>query len=162
MGFSLDAQGRRSALHYFDKDGQPVDGAWGIQRCQWEYPAPGVIVEARFNRRGESAPVRPDFLFHRARFEFGHDELLDFIANIYAGGEISASPPGSAVDRVVYDPCGNFQRWQVFSHRRLPRHGNVIDVAAGGFVHDELGQVRLLRGFGPQGLTVRSPDWAAP
>lgn len=151
MEFSLDAQGRRSALNYFDRDGQPVDGAWGIQRYQWEHPAPGVIVEARFNRRGESAPMRPDFLFHRVRFEFGHDDLLDFMFNVDAKGETTASPTGSAVDRLVYDPWGNFHRWQVFNQQRHPHNGNATDVATGEFVHDGLGQVRLLRGFGPQG-----------
>lgn len=38
MEFTLDAQGRRSALHYFDKDGQPVNGYWGAHRYAWAYP----------------------------------------------------------------------------------------------------------------------------
>lgn len=151
MEFSLDAQGRRSALNYFGKDGQPVDGAWGIQRYEWERPAPGVIIEARFNRRGESAPVRPDFLFHRVRLEFGHEDLLDFIVHVDAKGDIADSPTGAAVDRISYDPWGNFQRWQVYNRQRQPHNGNAPDVAMGEHVHDGLGQARLLRGFGPQG-----------
>ncbi|MBT9503578.1 MAG: hypothetical protein IV092_20215 [Burkholderiaceae bacterium] len=134
------------------RPGRPA-GRWRLGHTALPTGAPGAGPDrrCRFNRRGKSAPVRPDFLFHRVRFEFGHDDLLDFMFNIDAKGETSASPTGSAADPLVYDPWGNIHRWQVFNQHRHPHNGHATDVATGEFVHDALGQVRMLRGFGPQG-----------
>ncbi|MBB5203206.1 YD repeat-containing protein [Inhella inkyongensis] len=151
MEFTLDAHGRRSALHYFDKDGKPVEGEWGAHRYVWEYPEPGVVIESRHKLNGDSAPVRSDFLFHRVRLEFGHDDLLDTLFNIDAQGELVATDSGSAVDRIVYDPWGSFVRWQVYDLQRRPKNGNAPRVAMGEHVYDALGQALMLRGFGEQG-----------
>ena len=151
MAFTLDAQGRRSALHYFDKDGKPVDGYWGAHRYAWEHPEPGVVIETRFKLDGTPAPLRPDFQFQRVRLKFGHDDLLDTMLNIDAKGELVATESGSAVDRIVYDPWLNFTRWQVYDTQRRPKNGNAPMVATGEHVYDGLGQARMLRGFGEQG-----------
>ncbi|MBH9551532.1 RHS repeat protein [Inhella gelatinilytica] len=151
MEFTLDAQGRRSTLHYFDKDGQPVEGQWGAHRYTWEYPEPGVVIETRHKLNGDSAPLRPNFLFHRVRLEFGHDDLLDTMLNIDAQGQLVATNSGSAVDRIVYDPWGSFVRWQVYDTQRRPKNGNDPMVATGEHVYDGLGQAIMLRGFGEQG-----------
>jgi len=151
MEFSLDERGRRRALQYFGEDGQPVDDAWGIQRYAWEHPSSGVVIETRFNRKGDPAPLRPDFLFHRVRLEFGRDDLLDAMVHIDAQGQITGSPSGAAVEGLSYDPWGNFQRWQIYDTQRRPINGNAAGVALGEHVPDGLGQVRLMRGFGPQG-----------
>lgn len=151
MEFTLDAQGRRSALHYFDKDGKPVNGTWGAHRYAWEHPAPGVVIETRFALDGTPTPLRPDFLFQRVRLEFGHDDLLDTMLNIDAQGQLVATDSGSAVDRIVYDPWRNFVRWQVYDTQRRPKNGNAPMVAMGEHVYNALGQARMLRGFGEQG-----------
>lgn len=151
MVFTLDAQGRRSRLDYYDKDGKPVDGYWGIQNYRWEHPEPGVVVETRHKLGGDSAPMRPNFLFHKVRMEFGHDDLLDLVFNIDEQGQLVANPSGAAVDRIVYDPWLNFTRWQVYDKERKPRNGNAPMVAIGEWVHDHLGQARMLRGFGELG-----------
>jgi len=151
MEFTLDAQGRRSALHYFDKDGKPVEGEWGAHRYAWEHPEPGVVIETRHKLNGDSAPLRSNFLFHRVRLEFGHDDLLDTMFNIDAKGDLVATNSGSAVDRIIYDPWGNFVRWQVYDTQRRPKNGNAPMVATGEHVYDALGQAIMLRGFGEQG-----------
>jgi hypothetical protein len=151
MEFTLDAQGRRTALHYFDKDGKPVNGYWGAHRYAWEHPEPGVVIETRFALDGKPAPLRSNFLFQRVRLEFGHDDLLDTMLNIDAKGELVATESGSAVDRIVYDPWLNFTRWQVYDTQRRPKNGNAPMVATGEHVYDGLGQARMLRGFGEQG-----------
>jgi hypothetical protein len=151
MEFTLDAQGRRSALHYYDKDGKPVNGYWGAHRYAWEHPEPGVVIETRFALDGKPAPLRSSFLFQRVRLEFGHDDLLDTMLNIDAQGQLVATDSGSAVDRIVYDPWLNFTRWQVYDTHRRPKNGNAPIVAIGEHVYDGLGQARMLRGFGEQG-----------
>jgi len=151
MAFTLDAQGRRSRLDYFDKDGKPVEGAWGIQNYRWEHPEPGVLIETRHKLNGESAPLRPNFHFHRVRMEFGHDDLLDMVHNIDENGKLVANPSGAAVDRIVYDPWLNFTRWQVYGVEKRPRNGNEPMVAIGEWVYDNLGQAHTLRGFGEHG-----------
>ena len=127
MEFTLDAQGRRSALHYFDKDGKPVEGEWGAHRYAWEHPEPGVVIETRHKINGDSAPLRSNFLFHRVRLEFGHDDLLDTMLNIDAKGDLVATNSGSAVDRIIYDPWGSFVRWQVYDTQRRPKNGKRAD-----------------------------------
>jgi hypothetical protein len=151
MEYLLDPKGRRMSLHYFDKAGNPVDGYWNIHRYAWEYPEAGVVIETRFNLKGEPAPLRPDFTFQRVRLEFGHDDLLDTMLNIGANGKLEPTDTGSAVDRIVYDPWLNFTRWQVYDTERRPKNGNAPMLAIGEHVYDGLGQARMLRGFGEQG-----------
>ena len=124
MEFALDAQGRHTSLHYFDKDGQPVEGAWGVHRYAWDYPEPGVVIETRHKLNGEPAAMRPDFPFQRVRLEFGSDDLLDAVLNIDAQGQLVAAPGGAAVDRLYYDPWLNMVRWQVFDAEQRPKNGN--------------------------------------
>lgn len=162
MEFKLDAQGRRSSLHYFDKNDKAVDGYWGIHRYEWTYPEPGVVIENRYKQNGEPAPLRPDFLFQRVRMEFGHDDLLDMMLNIDANGKLVATNSGSAVDRIVYDPWLNFVRWQVYDTERRPRNGNAPMLAIGEHVYDGLGQARMLRGFGEQGEDRALADMEGP
>ncbi len=162
MEFTLDAKGRRSALHYFDKDGQPVEGYWGVHSYAWEHVEPGVVIETRFKLDGTLAPLRPDFPFQRVRLEFGHDDLLDSMLNIDAQGQLVATDSGSAVDRIVYDPWLNFVRWQVYDTQRRPKNGNAPMLAMGEHVYDGLGQARMLRGFGEQGEDRASAGLEGP
>lgn len=151
MEFTLDAQGRRSRLNYFDQDGKPVDGEWGSHEYRWRYPAAGVIVEDRVNVAGAPAPMRDNLLFHTIRMEFGNDDLLDFVFNIDANGDLVENPTGAAVDRIVYDLNGNFIRWQVYDQARRPRNGNSPLVAMGEYTYDQHGNSLMLRGYGEQG-----------
>ena len=88
MEFSLDAQGRRSRLNYFDQAGEPVDCEWGVHEYRWTHPAAGVVIEERSNVAGAPATMRSNLLFHTVRLEFGKDDLLDFVFNIDAQGEL--------------------------------------------------------------------------
>lgn len=151
MEFSLDAQGRRSRLNYFDQDGKPVDCEWGIHEYRWTHPAKGVVIEERSNLTGEPATMRSDLLFQRVRLEFGKDDLLDFVYNIDANGELVDNPHGAAVDRIVYDLQQNFIRWQVYDKARRPKNGNSPMVAMGEYTYDEHGNSLSLRGYGEQG-----------
>ncbi len=151
MAFTLDAQGRRTALKYYDQAGAEVDGAWGIHAYEWTYPEPGVVIESRRNVKGESVTLRPNFLFHRVRMEFGHDDLLDFMRNIDEQGNLATSPTGASIDRITYDPWNNFVRWQVYDADERPRNGNAPLVAMGEHIYDGEGYARYLRGFGEKG-----------
>lgn len=151
MVFTLDAKGRRSQLHYFDKDGKPVDGEWGIHEYRWNYPQPGVIIEERSNVAGAPATMRSDFMFNTIRMEFGADDWLDFVFNIDAKGDLVENDTGAAVDRIVYDLHGNFIRWQVYNKLRLPKNGNYPLVAMGEYTYDQFGNSVMLRGYGEQG-----------
>jgi hypothetical protein len=151
MEFTLDESKRRSRLNYFDKDGKPVDGDWGIHEYRWSYPQAGAIIEERSNVAGAPATMRPDFKFNTIRMEFGDDDWLDFVFNIDSNGDLTENETGAAVDRIVYDLHGNFIRWQVYDKKRLPKNGNYPLVAMGEYTYDQLGNSMMLRGYGEQG-----------
>lgn len=151
MEFSLDEQGRRSRLNYFGQDGKPVDCEWGIHEYRWTHPSAGVVIEERSNLAGASATMRSNLLFHKVRLEFGSDELLDFVFNIDAKGELVDNPHGAAVDRIVYDLNHNFIRWQVYDQARRPKNGNDPKVFMGEYTYDANGNSLMLRGYGEQG-----------
>lgn len=151
MEFTLDTENRRSRLNYFDKDGKPVDGEWGIHEYRWKYPQTGVVIEERSNVAGAPATMRSDFMFNTIRMEFGDDDLLDFVFNIDSNGELVENETGAAVDRIVYDLNSNFIRWQVYDKARRPKNGNYPLVAMGEYTYDHLGNAIMLRGYGEQG-----------
>jgi len=156
--FSLDAAGKRQSLQFFDQENQPVDSEWGIASYQWQHVKPGTVIEQRFNLAGKPVTMRPNLLFQQIRMEFGHDDLLDFVYNIDADGQLVNNATGAAVDRIVYDLNGNFVRWLVFDKDLKPVNGNDPKVAVGEHLYDAVGNKIGLRGFSTDGSDKAMQD----
>lgn len=159
--FKLNAEGKRTDLHFYDKEGNPSESSWGIHKYEWTYLEDGNIIEKRFNKKGESRPVRPNFTFHTIRLEFGEDDLLDFMVHLDENGKLINNTMSAAMDRIVYDQEENFSRWMVFDNELNPVEGNAPQLAIGEHLYDCRGNKVELRGFDVTGKNKAMPNGVA-
>lgn len=159
--FELDEKGRRVALRFFDRDGQPSESAWGIHRYAWSYLDDGNILESRYNLKDEPRTIRPDFTFYTVRLEYGTDDLLDFMYHLDDEGNIINNAMKAGMDRIVYDQEENFSRWMVFDENLMPSEGNAPEFAIGEHLYDCRGNKVELRGFDVIGQPKAMPGGVA-
>jgi len=151
--YTLDESGKRTALHFYNKDGQPSQNAWNIHRYEWRYNETKVN-EKRFNLSGMQQPLRPEFEFFEVDLEYDHKGQLVFIRNLGTSGEPTNNESGAGIDRIVYDQHGNFVRWQVYDKDGNPVEGNRPMVHVGEHLYDRFGNKVGLRGFDRYGKQI--------
>lgn len=151
--YSLDEQGKRVALHFFDKDGQNAENAWNIHRYQWRTEN-NKVYEKRFNLNNEPQPMRPELQFYEVELEYDSDGKLAFMRNLGLEGRPTNNDSGAGIDRVVYDQEGNFSRWMVYDKDGNPIEGNRPMVHIGEHLYDQYGNKVGLRGFDRAGKRI--------
>ncbi len=159
--FELDEKGQRTAVKFYDKDDQPSENSWGIHEYQWTNLGDGKVLEKRFDLKGEPKTFRPNFTFYTVRFEFGDDDLLDFVYHLNDEGNIINNTMKAGMDRIVYDQEENFSRWMVFDKDLKPVNGNAPEFAIGEHLYDARGNKVELRGFGVVGERKAMPTGVA-
>lgn len=159
--FTLNEQGHRTAVHFYDKDNNPSENAWGIHTYQWEQLGEGKVMEQRFNLKEEPKTVRPDFTFYTIRLEYGGDDLLDFMYHLDKDGQIINNVMKAGMDRIVYDQEENFSRWMVFDKDLKPVEGNGPEFAIGEHLYDTRGNKVELRGFDVTAKNKAMPNGVA-
>lgn len=152
--YDLNADGMRTALTYFDENGEPVESAWGVHRYQWSTDAKGRIREVRTNLAGEQVRIRPNFEFYEVRLTYGPDGRVQEMENYGLDGTLTANSSGAAIDRIYYDAQGNFVRWQVYDTEGNPVEGNAPNVHMGEHLYDKNGNKVGLRGFDRAGKQI--------
>ncbi|NVJ50534.1 MAG: hypothetical protein HWE11_09120 [Gammaproteobacteria bacterium] len=145
--YSLDKQGQRRALAFYDRAGEPVESEWQVQRYEWRVAKDGQIFERRFNLSGELAKLRPELEFYEVKLEYDFDGKLMFMRNYGLNHELTNNETGAAIDRITYDLAGNFVRWQVYNKEGMPVEGNRPMVHMGEHLYDAFGNKIGLRGF---------------
>ncbi|MBD8524253.1 hypothetical protein [Pseudomarimonas arenosa] len=156
--YQLGAGGQRTALQFFDAEGQPVESEWGIQRYQWQSDSQGRIIEQRFNLANEQVRIRPEFEFFEVRLTYDRDGLLSFMHHYGKDGQPTNNSSGAGIDRIVYDLNGNFVRWQVYDKDGNAVEGNEPMVHQGEDLYDGLGNKIGLRGFDRHGKRIAFSD----
>lgn len=159
--FKTDAQGRRTAVRFYDEKGDPSESEWGIHRYQWTEHTGESVMEERFDLKGEPKTIRPDFTFYTVQLVYGNDDYLDFIYHLDENGELINNTMKAGLDRIVYDNEGNFSRWMVFDKDRKPVEGNAPEFAIGEHLYDCRGNKVELRGFDVEGNLKAFPSGGA-
>ncbi|GHF19268.1 hypothetical protein GCM10017044_12280 [Kordiimonas sediminis] len=158
--YSLDADGNRTSLEFFDKDGAPSANAWNITRYEWRPSEDGHIFEKRFNPAGEQEKMRPVLEFYEVKLEYDRDGKLSFMRNYGLDHTPTNNSSGAGIDRITYDLNGNFIRWQVYDKDGNAVEGNRPMVHLGEHLYDDKGNKIGMRGFDRHG--VRMPfSWGA-
>lgn len=144
--YDLDDSGKRTALSFFNEQGEPSQSEWNVHRYEWRV-ADGKVFEKRFNLAGEQQPLRPEFKFYEISLEYDSDGKLTFVRNLGLDGTPTNNDSGAGIDRITYDHEGNFIRWQVYDKDGSPVEGNRPMVHLGEHLYDEYGNKVGLRGF---------------
>lgn len=152
--YTLDADGRRVALAFFDEDGEPSENAWNVHSYDWRPSDDGHIFERRYNLAGEMQPIRPVFHFYEVKLEYDTDGRIAFVRNYGTDHTPTNNDSGAGIDRITYDLDGNFVRWQVYDTQGNPVEGNRPMVHLGEHLYDDDGNKIGLRGFDRYGNEI--------
>ena len=152
--YSLDEAGERTALRFYDNEGQPSESEWNIHRYEWRRSADGHIFEKRFNLKDEQEKLRPVLAFHEVKLEYDQDGKLMFMRNYGLDHKLTNNESGAAVDRITYDLAGNFIRWQVYDKNNNAVEGNEPMVHLGEHLYDAYGNKIGMRGFDRSGNQI--------
>lgn len=156
--YTLDGDGTRTALEFFDESGAPSQNAWGVHRYSWRPSDDGHIFETRYDLAGEMVAMRPELEFYEIKLEYDRDGRLAFMRNYGRNGEPTNNPTGAGIDRITYDLAGNFIRWQVYDHAGNAVEGNTPGVHLGEHLYDANGNKIGMRGFDRHG-NVQTFSW---
>jgi hypothetical protein len=151
--YQHDASGRRTALRFFDSDGEPVESEWGVHRYQWQHRN-DLVYEKRFGLDEQQRPMRPVLEFYEVELEYDRHGQLAFMRNLGLDGTLSNNESGAAIDRISYDQHGNFVRWQVYDKDGHAVEANRPMVHMGEHLYDEYGNKVGMRGFDRQGRRI--------
>ena len=137
--YTLNDNGERTSLHYYDANDQAVDNGWGISRYEWSKDEQGRIKEQRFNLQGEQAMLRPQFDFYEVRLTYDNRGYLTTMENYGTTGELTNNSTGVAMDKLQYDQHGNFTQWKVYNKDNEPVIGNLPGTAGGNHYYNSYG-----------------------
>lgn len=118
--YTLDNQGRRVALHYFDNAGQPVESAWGIHRYVWQHLDDGSVIESRFSLANEPVHLRPGFEFGDIRLAYDAAGFTRLMQHVNSDGSLAGAVDGFVQDRFSYSPQGELVRYDVLDAEGEP------------------------------------------
>lgn len=149
--YTLDADGERTALAFFDAEGERSESEWGIHRYDWRPSDDGHVFERRYDLDGDMMPMRPVLEFYETKMEYDADGRLAFMRNYGLEGVPTDNASGAGIDRITYDLAGNFIRWQVYDRDGNAVEGNRPGVHLGEHLYDAFGNKIGLRGFDRHG-----------
>jgi YD repeat-containing protein len=104
--YTLDADGFRRELEFFDLNNKPMDSNWGVARYAWE-KKDGWVIEGRYNVKGEFAPLAPSFQFHISALRLNALGHIEEHCNLNDKLEIIDSNDGLACYRDLISAEGN-------------------------------------------------------
>lgn len=149
--YQLDAQGRRTALHFENEAGQKIENDWGIFHYTWEHQDDGSVVEQRFNLNGALQSLRPGFEFYTIRLYYEAHGTLALMQNVDEAGDLLNNNSGVAQDKLLFDKAGRWYGWRVLDRDHQLKSGNGPNVATGINIPDEYGYETSVRYEDDQG-----------
>lgn len=82
--YTLDENGTRTALSFFDRNGNPVENRNNINRYSWTVLDNGMIKELRYNLANEETVMNPFCPFYELRFEYDDNGFVTMMSNYQA------------------------------------------------------------------------------
>lgn len=79
--FTLDDTGFRTAMHFFDKEGNPVENRNNIHRYEWSKMEDGLVKELRYNLADVETVMNPFCPFFELRFTYDNNGFVTLMAN---------------------------------------------------------------------------------
>jgi YD repeat-containing protein len=138
--YGYDAKGALTSLEFYDLADKPMDSNWGVARYTWEKKA-DMIIERRYNVKGELMPLAPTFAFHISGLKLDRDgrivehynlndklEIVDNADGIACYKDMLAAN-GALVNVSYYDQKGRLTNspWRFAAVRQTyDKDGNVI------------------------------------
>lgn len=156
--YTLDENGLRVGLRYFSADNEAQNNHLGIHRYEWRHEKNGVVIENRFDKKGNFVQLRPDFDFKQVRFTFDKQQNVQFMHNYSTDGNPLNNSTGAGIDRIFYDHQGNFMRWQVYDKDGNPVEGNGPNVHIGEYLYNQHGDKLVARFFDRYGKPMLSSN----
>lgn len=129
--YELDNLGFRKRLYFEDKEGKRIENEWKIASYIWDIQKNGIVIEDRFNLKGEQVVMRPILKFFKLRFFYNSHGLLALMQNIDSKGNLVNNETGVAQDKIHYDAQGRWYGWTVMDHVDALKEGNAPRVAKG-------------------------------
>lgn len=129
--YELDNLGFRKRLYFEDKEGNRIENEWKIASYTWDIQNNGIVIEDRFNLKGEQVIMRPVLKFFKLRFSYNSNGFLALMQNIDNKGNLVNNETGVAQDKIGYDAQGRWYGWTVLDHLDALKEGNAPRVAKG-------------------------------
>jgi len=82
--YTLDANGIRTGLKYFGKDGAPAENRNSIHSWTWSILPDGMVRELRYNLAGVETVMNPSCPFYELRFTYNDKGYVTRLANYMA------------------------------------------------------------------------------
>lgn len=82
--YTIDSNGFRTGLEFFDKNGNPVENRNNINRYTWSKLENGYIKELRYNLANEETIMNPFCPFYELRFEYDNKGYVTRMMNYEA------------------------------------------------------------------------------
>jgi len=79
--YTLDENGNRIGLKFFDKDGSPVENRNSIHSWTWSILEDGMVRELRYNLAKEEVVMNPFCPFYELRFSYNEKGYVTRMAN---------------------------------------------------------------------------------
>lgn len=82
--YTLDGNGMRTALNFYDKDGNPVENRNKVHSFTWSKLPDGMLKENRYNLEKEETIMNPFCPFYELRFNYNDKGFVTRMANYQA------------------------------------------------------------------------------
>ncbi|MFA5814223.1 MAG: hypothetical protein WC865_01190 [Bacteroidales bacterium] len=118
--YTLDANGIRAGLKFYEKDGKPVENENKIHSWVWSILPDGMVRELRYNLANEEVVMNPFCPFYELRFTYNEKGYVTRMANYKADTLYNCTAENCGDIGVSYftfqpNENGDLERFSVFN-----------------------------------------------
>lgn len=129
--YTINHLGKKTGLHFEDKEGNKIENAWVISDYKWEHQPDGSVIESRYDLKGIMKSLRPHFEFNRIRLFYEQNGMISLMQNIDSQKNLLENSTGVAQDNLHFDKEGRWLGWDVLNKEHKLHRGNGPNVAKG-------------------------------
>ncbi|MDC6367545.1 MULTISPECIES: hypothetical protein [Flavobacteriaceae] len=129
--FSLDENGDRTSLKFYDVNDNPTENDFRIASYEWSTNPDGTVIEKRYDIDRNIQRNRPGFGYYITKFTYDHRGLLRLMTNYgKEGAEITPDKAGIAHTKIGYDANTFFIQWLNLDEAFNPKRGmsNIAEI----------------------------------
>ncbi|WDI30970.1 hypothetical protein PUV54_13500 [Hyphococcus flavus] len=137
--YTLDKNGYRKELTFYDHKDEPSANSWGVVRYEWSILDDGEVIEKRFDTEGNLAPLRASLPFYETRLHYGYAGWLSVMRNYGLEGKLVLNELNAAQDMLEFNANGDIMSWNVLDVNGDLIDGNSPRIARGIMEKNEFG-----------------------